>query len=188
MNIKKLSNIGVMTALSVIMMILIKFPIIPTMPFLLYEPGDIPILVISFLYGPVPAIISTMISSVMMAIFTGLGGPYGALMHFLATGAFVGVAGLIYRRYHTKKGAIYGLLAGTLAMTAIMIPANLVITPIYLGATRQQVMQLLVPGIIPFNLSKALINSSLTIIVYKKLANFLRDKGLIKSYSATGNN
>ncbi|MDI3546538.1 MAG: riboflavin transporter [Halanaerobiales bacterium] len=184
MNAKKITNIGVLMALSLVMMILVKFPIIPTMPFLLYEPGDVPILIISFLYGPLPALVSTLFLSILMAVITGLGGPYGALMHFLATGAFVGVAGYIYRIKHTKKGAITGLISGSLAMTAIMIPANLIVTPIYLGASYQQVIKLLIPGIIPFNLSKSLINSTLTFLVYKKLANFLREKGLIKSPEA----
>jgi riboflavin transporter len=181
MDVKRLTNIGVLMALSLVMMILIKFPIIPAMPFLLYEPGDIPILIISFLYGPVSGIVSTLVLSVLMALITGLGGPYGALMHFLATGTFVGIAGYIYSVKHTRNGAIMGLIGGSLAMTGIMIPANLIITPIYLGASYQQVLKLLVPGIIPFNLAKSLINSGLTILVYKKLANFLREKGLIKS-------
>ncbi|MGM0410717.1 MAG: ECF transporter S component [Bacillota bacterium] len=181
MNIKKITNIGVLIALSFILMVLIKFPIIPSLPFLLYDPGDIPLLVISFLYGPLPALIATFIGSILMALFTGLGGPYGAIMHFMATGALVTTAGFIYKKYHTKKGAILGLSAGTLAMTFIMIPANLFITPIYMGLSRQQIYPLLWSGIIPFNLIKASINSGITILVYKNIASFLREKGLLPS-------
>lgn len=181
MNVKKIANVGVLTGLAVLLMIFIKFPLpIPFIPsFLLYEPGDIPILILSFLYGPIPALISAFISSLLMALITGAGGPYGAIMHFIATGTLVVVAGLFYKKFHNKKGAILGMIAGSLAMTAIMIPANLIITPIYLGATRNQVIKLL-PGIIPFNLIKALLNSIITIFVYKRLANFLRSRGFIK--------
>ncbi|MFW6287380.1 MAG: ECF transporter S component [bacterium] len=181
MNLKKLTNISVMTALAVVFMIFLKFPIPFLPPFLIYEPGDIPILIISFLYGPIPALISTFISSVLMELTTGLGGPWGILMHFIATGTFVTTAGLIYQKMHSRKGAIIGLISGTIAMTVIMIPANLIVTPIYLGASREQVIKLLVPGIIPFNLIKAALNSIFTVIVYKYLANFLRSKGLIKA-------
>lgn len=180
MSVKKITNVGVLTGLSILLMILIKFPIIPGMSFLLYDPGDISILIISFLYGPLPALLSAFLSAVLMALVIG-DFPYGALMHFIATGTFVGVAGFIYQYKHNRQGALIALLAGAFSMTVIMIPANLFITPIYLGASYQQVLKLLLPGIIPFNLLKSIINSAITVIVYKRLANFLREKGLIKT-------
>ena len=177
MNIKKITNVGVLSALSFILMITIRFPLF--LPFLIYEPGDVPILIITFLYGPVPAIIASFILSVFMAIFTGLGGPFGAFMHFLATGTLVGVAGYIYKKYHTRKGAFIGLLAGSLSMTGIMAAANVLLNPIFYGIPYEKTVKMLLPGILPFNLSKALINSGITFVVYKKLADFLRSKGLL---------
>jgi len=53
--------------------------------------------------------------------------------------------------------------------------------PIFYGIPREQVLQMMLPGILPFNLTKAVINSIITVLVYKKLANFLRRKGLLKS-------
>jgi riboflavin transporter FmnP len=38
----------------------------------------------------------------------------------------------------------------------------------------------MLPGILPFNLTKAVINSIITVLIYKKLANFLRNKGLLR--------
>ncbi len=179
MDVKKITNIAILAALSLLLMISFRFPLF--LPFLIYEAGDIPILIIAFLYGPLPAIGATFLLSVLMAVFTGLGGPFGAVMHFIATGVFVGVAGYIYQRYHSKQGAVIGLISGSIAMTAIMAGANLVLNPIFYGIPRQQVKQMMLPGIIPFNLTKAFLNSGLTILVYKKLANFLREKGLISS-------
>jgi len=184
MNTKKITNIGVLTALSFVFMIFIRFPLF--LPFLIYEPGDIPILIITFLYGPLPAIGITGFLSVLMALYTGLGGPFGAFMHFLATGVFVGIAGLIYKRNHSRKGAIYGLILGALSMTIVMIAANIFLNPIFYGIPHEQTIKMLIPGIIPFNISKSFINSAITIFVYKKLAIFLRDKGLIKSTEMQG--
>jgi riboflavin transporter FmnP len=187
MNVKKMANVGVLTALSVLLMVLIKFPIFPSTPFLLYDPGDVAILIISFLYGPIPALTATLISSILMALLTGQGGPYGVLMHFLATGALVATAGIIYKKHHNKKGAIIGLLSGSLAMTLIMVPANLLVTPLYTGAPVDYIIGIL-PFIILFNIIKSLVNSGITLLVYKRLANFLREKGLIRVNNSLNTN
>ena len=172
MDIKETTNIGILTALALVLMIFIRFPLFQ--PFLIYEPGDIPILIITFLYGPGMAVLATAVLSILMALVTGLGGPFGAFMHFLASGVLVGVAGFIYHKYHNKKGAILGLLGGSLAMTLVMSGANLLLNPIFYGIKYEQTIKMLLPGIIPFNLTKALINSVLTFLIYKKLARFLK--------------
>lgn len=179
MEIKKLTNIAVLSSFSLALMLLIRFPLF--LPFLIYEPGDIPILITAFLYGPGAALGATFILSILMAVFTGLGGPFGAFMHFLATGVFAGTAGYFYQKHHNRRGAVKGLLIGSIAMTVVMAAANLILNPIFYGIPREQVMQMMLPGIVPFNLSKALLNSAVTLLVYKKLANFLRRKGLIRA-------
>ena len=179
MDIKKITNIGVLVGLSLILMLTIRFPLF--LPFLIYEPGDIPILIVAFLYGPLPALGATFILSVLMAALTGLGGPFGAFMHFLATGLLVGVAGYVYKKNHTRKGAVLGLAAGSIAMTAVMAVANILLNPIFYGIPYEQTISMLLPGIIPFNITKAVINSVLTVLVYKKIAEFLRRKGLLTS-------
>ena len=118
----------------------------------------------------------TLIYAVVFAMITGLGGPYGALMNFVSTSAFVIVAALIYRKKHDRNGAIIGLILGSLAMTAIMVPANLLITPLYLAVSREIVWQLILPAIIPFNILKGLISSILTLLVYKKISFLLNQR------------
>lgn len=179
MDTKKITTTAVLSAFSLVLMLIIRFPMF--LPFLIYEPGDIPILIIAFLFGPNAAIGATFILSVLMAVFTGLGGPFGAFMHFLATGVFAGIAGYFYQKDHNKIGAIKGLIVGSIAMTAVMAAANLTLNPIFYGIPRQQVLQIMLPGILPFNLTKAIINSVITLLVYKKLANFLRSQALIKT-------
>lgn len=180
MNVKKLTNIGVLTALAVVLMIFLKFPF-PWAPYLLYDFGDTPILIISFLYGPLSAIISTVIGSILMALVTGEGGIYGVIMHIIATGTFVFTAGIIYNKFHNKRGAMIALLCGSLAMTIIMIPANLLITPLYTGLPRTEIFKMILPIVIPFNITKSAFNAIITLLVYKKIANFLRSMGLIKT-------
>lgn len=173
LNTKKMVNVGLLSALAVLFTF-VHFPLLPQAPFLLYDPGDIPILIGGFMMGPVMGLLITLITSVLMALLTGQGGPAGALMHFLATGAFVVTASIIYNKLHSRKGAVIGMALGGLAMALVMIPANLIITPLYMGAPVEVVVQLLLPAIIPFNLLKALINSTITFIIYKTVVSFLR--------------
>ena len=94
-------------------------------------------------------------------------------MHFLATGTFVLLAGNLYRPHRTRKAALLGLAAGTLAMTAVMCVCNLVFTPLFMGSPVGEVVKLLLPAIIPFNLAKAAINSVITYLVYKPISRLV---------------
>lgn len=165
----KITSISMLVALSVIAGYFIHFPILPQAPFLLYDPGSVFLLIGSFKLGPKTGLIMCFITAILFALITGQGGPYGALMNFLATGTLVFVSSQIYLLNYTKKGAILGIILGTLAMTLVMVPANLIVTPIYLGVNREIVAKMLIPAIIPFNLLKGTISGFLTFVLYKRL-------------------
>jgi riboflavin transporter FmnP len=170
----QLAKMGMLVAISIILVLLIHLPIIPAAPFLEYDPADIPIFIGAFAFGPLAGLVLT----VAVALIQGLSvsaqsGPYGIIMHIIATGAFVTVAGLIYKRNKTKKGAIAALLCGTVTMVLIMIPANLIVTPIFTGMPTAAIQALLLPGIIPFNLIKAGINAIVTFLLYKRISKYL---------------
>lgn len=172
---RMLTTLSVLTALSIILMLFIRFPIFPAAPYLEFEPMDIPILIAGFAYGPLAGLTVTLVSSLIQGITvsSAVGGWVGVLMHFIASGTFVSVASLIYKRKHNRAGAVVGLLAGVLSMTAVMIPANLVITPAFYGTPIDVVRSMMLPIIIPFNLIKAGINAAVTLIIYKPLSKFL---------------
>lgn len=170
---RTLTTLAVLTAFSVILMLLIRFPMFAA--YLEYEPMDIPILIAGFAYGPLAGLAVTLVSSLIQGFLVSfsVGSWVGIVMHFIATGTFVTVASLIYRRKHSLMGAVIGLVAGTLAMAAIMVPANLIFTPLFFGGTAKDVLPLLLPVIIPFNLVKAGINSVVTFAIYKPLRRYL---------------
>ena len=101
-------------------------------------------------------------------------------MNVLATCAFACTASVIYKKDHTLKGAIIGLICGVLLMTGVMLLWNYLITPIYLGYPREAVVELLIPAFLPFNLLKGGINAALTLILYKHVVNTLRKAKLIE--------
>ncbi|MGI6668388.1 MAG: ECF transporter S component [Acetivibrionales bacterium] len=168
--VKKLATMAVLSALSIALMLLIKFPLIPAAPYLIYEPADVPIFIGAFLFGPMAGLLITVVVSAIQASMSP-DGWVGFVMHVLATGTFVVLAGLIYRKLHNIKGAIIALVSGTIAMTLIMIPANLVIQTLFRDMEFAAVAKLLIPVIIPFNLLKAGLNSIITFVVYKRISN-----------------
>lgn len=172
---------AMLCALSLILVLIINFPILPAVPFMKYDPADIPILIGSFLFGPIAGVILTAIVSIMQGLFISSdGGIIGMLMHFLATGTFSFVAGFIYQRTRTKQSAIVGLFFGAISMTIIMVLCNLLLTPIFLGAPLEKVIELLIPAIIPFNLIKAGINALITYFIYKPISKFVHSSILNK--------
>jgi len=168
----RLAKMGMLVAISVVLLLIIHIPF-PPAPFLEYDPADIPILIGTFAFGPVAGIILVVVASVIQGVtVSAASGLYGIIMHIIATGVFVLVAGLIYRGNKSRKRAVLALVIGSLAMAAVMVPANLLITPYFMGAPRAAVVAL-IPAIIGFNLMKAGINSAVTFLLYKRISKFL---------------
>ncbi len=171
----KMVKMGMLAALSTVLMLLVRFPIIPGAAFLEYEPADVPVLIAGFLYGPLEALIVAAVMALVQAFTVSAGsGWVGFVMHMIATGTLAVVAALIYKRFHNKKGAIAGLICGSLAMTAIMVPANLFFTVRFFNMPYDAVAGLLVPAIIPFNLIKSAVNSILTFAIYKSVGRIFK--------------
>jgi len=172
-NTIKLAKMGMLVAISVILVYFIHFPIFPAVPFLEYDPADIPIFIGTFAFGPLAGFTLTVVTSVIQGLtVSAAGGWFGILMHILATGSFVLVAGLIYRSNKNRKGAVIAMAAGTFTMTGMMAVANIILDPIFYGMPVEAVYALL-PFIIGFNLIKAGANSIITFLLYKRISRFL---------------
>ena len=175
MPVKKMVLIGMFSAISVILAYLFRLSLFPAAPFLEYDMADIPIVLITFMYGPSAGLITTVIVSVIQGLTVSAGsGWIGILMHIFATGCYVLVAGNIYKKRKNMGWEIAAMVAGTLAMTVSMVIWNILFTPIFMGAPREQVMAILVPAIIPFNLFKAGVNSLAAYFVFKILQQVIK--------------
>ena len=54
---------AMLVAVSIVLVALIHLPILPMVPFLEYDPADIPILVGTFAFGPVAGLILTIVTA-----------------------------------------------------------------------------------------------------------------------------
>jgi len=129
--------------------------------------------------GPLTAFLVSLIVSTVELVTISSAGFIGWIMNLLASCAFACTAAIIYKKKHTLTGAIIGLTAGTLCMTAIMLLWNYLITPIYMGYPREAVAAMLIPIFLPFNLIKGAINAGITMLLYKPIVTALRKSGLI---------
>ena len=171
---RKLTAMAIMIAISVVLVYFIHIPIFPQVAFLEYDPADISILICGFAFGPVAGICVTIIASLIQGLtVSAQSGVYGILMHIIATSAFVLVSSLIYRRHKSKKAAAVALIFGVIAMVIVMIPANLFITPYFMGVPRKMVIDLL-GFIVGFNAIKAGVNAILTFLLYKSVSKLFR--------------
>lgn len=168
----KLTKLAMLGAISLVLVVLIRIPF-PPAPFLTYDPADVPIFIAAFAFGPLAGLSVTAIVAFIQAFVLGGDGVIGFFMHFVATGSFVLVAGLIYKKHKTKKVAVIALVCGTIVMTASMIGWNLLITPYFLKMPVEAVVAMILPILLPFNLLKAGINSLITFFAYKSIAKVL---------------
>lgn len=169
----RIAKVSMLVAISVVLVYLVHFPIFPPVPFLEYDPADIPIFIGTFAFGPLAGLMLAVVTAVIQGLtVSSASGVYGIIMHILATGSFVLVAGLIYRGHKNRKKAIVALAAGVVTWTVVMVIANLVVTPLFMGVP-VSVVKGLMPYIIGFNLIKAGVNSVLTFFLYKRISAFL---------------
>lgn len=170
--IKKLVALAVFAALAYA----VHFVHIPVM-FLNLDFKDVIIAIGGMYFGPLSGIIIAVVVPLLEFMTVSTTGVYGLIMNVLSSVTFVGTASLVYRFRKTLSGAVVGLCSAVLAMTAVMITANLLITPYYMGVSVAEVGALIPRLLLPFNAIKAVLNASLTLCLYKPLTSVLKRTG-----------
>lgn len=183
--IDRMVKLGMLTALSVILVYAIHFPIFPAASYLEYDMADVPILIGTFLYGPWWGLGLTAVVSVLQWLLVSPQSLWvGAVMHFLATGSNVIAAGLIYSHRKTRSAALIGMAVGAALQTLMMIPMNLIFTVHFFGVPHDAVVALLPTAIIPFNAIKTVANAIITFLLYKRVEKLFQ-KNLVNPLGQT---
>lgn len=150
--------------------------------FLSYDPKDAVIAIAGFMYGPLTALIISVIVSIIEMLSISTTGIYGCIMNIVSTCSFALPAAIVYKKCHNMKGAVAGLGVGVLCITVMMVLWNYIITPFYMGQPREFIATLLLPVFMPFNLLKGGINAGLTLVLYKPLITALRKAHLVPAH------
>ena len=67
-NTARLAKMAMLVAISIVLVMLIHFPIFPAVAFLEYDPADIPILIGTFAFGPAAGVVLTVVTAVLQGL------------------------------------------------------------------------------------------------------------------------
>jgi len=196
----KLNTMIKISLLSVMAFILMFFEVaLPIFPdFLKIDISDIPALLGAFALGPVEGIAIELFKNVLKLIFKGTqSGFVGEFANFIVGSILVFTAGSIYKAKKSKKTALIGLIAGSLAMSIAASVLNYtVFLPLFAKVFKAPIDAFVAMGskvnpnidslkdlvlwsILPFNLLKGVVVSVITIPIYKSVSPILhKDEAL----------
>ncbi|MBR2100069.1 MAG: ECF transporter S component [Eubacterium sp.] len=186
-----LAGCGMLSAAAIALQYL-EFPLAFILPsFIKLDFSDLPALLGAFAYGPVAGIIIELVKNLIhMAVSQS--GYIGELSNFILGAVFTFVAGVVYKKYNNKKGALLGGIIGSVCMAVISFPSNLfVVYPFYYNfmdkAAVLGMYQAILPGVksieeallifnVPFTLVKGLLCVLISMLIYKPLSPILHGK------------
>lgn len=146
----------------------VEIPIFPPAPWLTYDPSGIVAFVAALVFGPSTGAVVVILPWVLRTFVTF--NVYGHIMAILANVALVVPAALIARRTAGARGLVVGMLVGAVISLVACILGNLVITPLYTAVSVEDVIAMIVPILLPFNLLKIVINCVVTALIQKPVS------------------
>lgn len=186
--IRVMVQTGMLAAIAVVLMLFeIPLPFAPS--FYEIDFSEVPVLIGCFTMGPLAgAAIEFLKIMLNFAINGTVTAGVGEIANFLIGCAMVIPAGIIYKKVRTRKGAIIGMITGTLIMTFAGCFLNaFVLLPAYAKAFGMPIDALVGMGtavnahitslttfvvfaVAPFNLLKGVLVSIIVFVIYKKIS------------------
>lgn len=176
--IKRLTIIALFCAMAFIVSLVLPIKVM----FLTLDFKDTISAICGMFFGPIAGLFCAIVVPFIEFLYSDTG-VYGLIMNLLSSIAFVGVSTLVYKYKKTIWGAVIGLATAVCTTVAVMLVANLFITPYYMGVTQETVIGLIPKLIFPFNLVKSILNASMVMLIYKPVSKILKRMGLSKSIS-----
>lgn len=170
MNLKLMTKISLFSVIVYLSVLFIKFPIY----FLTLDIKCALIVLFGLVFGLYPAILVTIISTLLETITISSTGIIGMVMNFTAIFSYVIPIIIISKNFINNKKLFLGIFLGTTLMSISMILLNIILTPIYLGVPLNDVFKLLLTLIIPFNIFKGILNGLLIIFTKNSFFKILK--------------
>ena len=189
---KNLALMAIFAAIAAILMVLIEIPVVFIAPsFYKLDFSEIPILIGTFIMGPVSGIIMEAIKIVLKILLKGTTTGYvGELANFCIVCCLVVPAGIIYKFKKSKKGAFIGIVVGIVLMAVagailnyyVMLPFYEKFMPLEAiieeGAKVNPIIKdkwsFVWVAVAPFNVFKGIIVGIVTGILYKRISTFIK--------------
>ena len=165
-NTRKYVTMGLLVALGYVSLFFIRIPIIPSASFLRFDVKDVFISIGGLIFGPLYALIGAVAVSFLQMLSVSEYGIIGLIMNTVSVSSFVIPQSVIYSKKKNSTGLIIGLIVGCISMVIAMLLWNYLITPMYMGVSRDVVAKMILPVFLPFNLIKSIINSIIIFLIF----------------------
>lgn len=192
MTTKMITQIGMLGAIATVLMLFeIPLPFAPS--FYEIDFSEVPVLIGCFSMGPLAGALIELVKIILNFVINGtVTAGVGEAANFIIGCSLCVPAGVIYQKNKTKKGAMLGLIAGTLFMTILGCFVNAyILLPTYAAAFKMPIDGLVEMGtavnaninslftfvmfaVVPFNLLKGVLDSIIVMAVYKKISPILK--------------
>ena len=185
------AKVGVLSAVATVLM-LFEFPLWFAPNFYELDFSEVPVLLGTFALGPVAGIAIEFVKILLNFVLNGTDtGGIGELANFVVGCSFIVPAGYIYKYKKSFNTAIIGLITGTLVLAVVGSLMNYhLLLPVYskiYGAPIQAFIDMgslinpaitdlktfVLYAVVPFNLFKGIVISSITLLIYKKISPVL---------------
>ena len=173
--VKRMVTVALFCALAYAAMLIFRINV----SFLTFDVKDAIITICGLTFGPISAVVSSLLVSVLELVTISDTGFYGFLMNFISSATFSFVVAIIYKYKKNIIGAVIGIITAVFSLTAVMIAFNLFITPLYMGVDRSTVVGMIPTLLLPFNFTKAIFNGAIVLLLYKPVSVALKATKLI---------
>lgn len=190
---KNLVLMAMFSALAAVLMLL-EFPIpFIAPPFYEIDLSEIPILVGSFIMGPVAGVLMEAVKILLKLLIKGTSTAYvGDFANFCIGCCLIIPASVIYKHKKSKKNAFIGMAVGTAVMAVAGVILNyFVMIPFYVkfygmpldaiigaGASINSLicnkLTFVLICVAPFNMIKGIIDGLITALIYKRISTFIK--------------
>ena len=188
--IRMMAQIAMLTAVAEILMLFeIPLPFAPA--FYEIDLSEVPILIGCFAMGPIAGVIIETLKILLNFLINGtITAGVGEMANLAIGCAFIAPAGMIYKQHKSRKNALIGMVTGTVFMTVIGGFLNAyVLLPVYaslfggmdaiigmgtaVNGRINGLASFVLLAVVPFNLVKGVVVSTVTFILYKRVSRIL---------------
>lgn len=181
LRLRSMIAIAMLSSISFVLM-LFNFPLPPFPAFLQVDFSEVPAIIAAITMGPVAGILVELLKNVLDWLFSGspTGVPVGHMANFATGVLFILPVWWVYHRLSNAKGMTTGLILGTISMAVGMSLLNYVLfLPLYVKFMNFPVMsgeelyQMIVMGILPFNLLKGIILAAIILLLFRSMRRWI---------------
>lgn len=175
---KMIVYVGVLSAISAVLMFFPHFPVLPMFPFLKIDFADVPALFASVTVSPLVGVVVELIKN-LVHLPSSDTGFVGELSNFIVGSVFSVSAGILskytFKNTVMKKKLLIILPVTVLLQTAIAAASNyFIIAPMYFGADAGKISEFVVLGATPFNLIKGFLQAIVFYLLYRGVYPYIK--------------